>query len=505
MKYLLLKITRSYYYRACLFLILTACATTIDQQIQASDESLNEGLVMSVTKWSRHVELFAEYKPFVVGEITKFAAHFTDLRNYKPISDAKVTVSLLDGSDNVHDIIDKPLRPGIFDPTIKPAREGVYTLVFMIEFDGITDEITIPDMPVFNSMEEAEANLQEVDEGDITYLKEQAWKTNFSINIVDYQPIEDRIRAAGVVVKSPSQRTTITSVSGGILIYQKGFQLGDQLKTGDWIFTVVGKDIVGGVAAEENLNLEYLNAKAQLAHKEANYLRQKQLYEANVIPQSEFQEHELAYKIAKTEYETLANNFVDGGIQLKTPTSGYISEIWAKPGEYVSVGDPIIEVTQQSGVFIKADIPIDYFDKINLIETVRWKYRAKWHTTSVNRINHERQLDAGEVFIPVWFKLNNTNLLPGEYLEIEAIIKSDKKALAVPTTALLEDFGVYSVVVQITGESFEIRNIIIGTKNSEYTEVISGLEPGEVIVVNGAYQVKMASMAGDAPTHGHPH
>jgi hypothetical protein len=90
-------------------------------------------------------------------------------------------------------------------------------------------------------------------------------------------------------------------------------------------------------------------------------------------------------------------------------------------------------------------------------------------------------------------------------LEIEAIIKSDKKALAVPTTALLEDFGVYSVVVQITGESFEIRNIIIGTKNSEYTEVISGLEPGEVIVANGAYQVKMASMAGDSPAHGHPH
>jgi len=256
MKNLLFNITRSYYYRACFFVILTACSTTIDEQIQAADESLKVDLVMSVTKWTRHVELFAEYKPFVVGKITKFAAHFTDLRNYQPISTAKVTVSLLDGSDNVHDIIEKPLRPGIFDPAIKPAREGVYTLMFKIEFDGIIDEITIPDIPVFKSMEEAEANLQESDEGDITYLKEQAWKTNFSIDVVDYQPIEDRIKAAGEVVKSPSQRNTISSVSGGILIYQNDIQLGDQLKAEDWLFTVVGKDIIGGVDAEENLNLE---------------------------------------------------------------------------------------------------------------------------------------------------------------------------------------------------------------------------------------------------------
>ena len=342
-------------------------------------------------------------------------------------------------------------------------------------------------------------------EGDITYLKEQAWKTYFSIVAVNYRNTDDRIRAAAEVVKSPSQRITISSVSGGILIYQNKIQLGDQVKTGDWLFTVAGKDIIGGVDVEENLKLEYLKAKARLVREEANYLRQKELYEADVIAQSDYEEHELAYKIAKTEYETLADNYVDGGIQLKAPSNGYISEIWTKPGEYVSVGDPILEVTQQSGGYIKADFPVDYFDQINGIEIIRWNYHGEWLTSPVDRIDYERQLDAGEVFIPIWFKLNNANLLPGEYLEIEAIIKSDKKALAVPTTALLEDFGVYSVVVQITGESFEIRNIIIGTKNSDYTEVISGLEPGDVIVANGAYQVKMASMAGDSPAHGHPH
>jgi cobalt-zinc-cadmium efflux system membrane fusion protein len=34
---------------------------------------------------------------------------------------------------------------------------------------------------------------------------------------------------------------------------------------------------------------------------------------------------------------------------------------------------------------------------------------------------------------------------------------------------------------------------------------LSGLKLGEVVVTKGAYQVKMASMSGQVPAHGHSH
>ena len=75
----------------------------------------------------------------------------------------------------------------------------------------------------------------------------------------------------------------------------------------------------------------------------------------------------------------------------------------------------------------------------------------------------------------------------------------------IPVNALLEDYGSYSVIVQLSGEGFERRTVKIGKRNGKNVEILQGLEVGEVVVTKGAYQVKMASMSGSTPAHGHEH
>jgi cobalt-zinc-cadmium efflux system membrane fusion protein len=69
----------------------------------------------------------------------------------------------------------------------------------------------------------------------------------------------------------------------------------------------------------------------------------------------------------------------------------------------------------------------------------------------------------------------------------------------------MEDYGKYSVIVQLSGESFERRNVVVGKRNGEEIEIVSGLQESEVIVTKGAYQVKMQALSGQAPAHGHAH
>ncbi len=59
--------------------------------------------------------------------------------------------------------------------------------------------------------------------------------------------------------------------------------------------------------------------------------------------------------------------------------------------------------------------------------------------------------------------------------------------------------------MQISGEGFERRTVKIGKRNGKNVEILQGLEVGEVVVTKGAYQVKMASMSGSTPAHGHEH
>ncbi len=49
----------------------------------------------SKTVYSENAELFVEFHPLVVGQLTTFSAHLTKLSNQKPFIKGKLTVSLL--------------------------------------------------------------------------------------------------------------------------------------------------------------------------------------------------------------------------------------------------------------------------------------------------------------------------------------------------------------------------------------------------------------------------
>ena len=93
----------------------------------------------------------------------------------------------------------------------------------------------------------------------------------------------------------------------------------------------------------------------------------------------------------------------------------------------------------------------------------------------------------------------------GSFTEVQLSVGKPRKSTVIPTSSLLEDYGSYSVIVELSGESFERRPVTIGRKNGNLVEITSGLEVGEMVVSIGAYQVKMAAMSGAVPAHGHDH
>jgi multidrug efflux pump subunit AcrA (membrane-fusion protein) len=78
--------------------------------------------------------------------------------------------------------------------------------------------------------------------------------------------------------------------------------------------------------------------------------------------------------------------------------------------------------------------------------------------------------------------------------------------LAVPSSAIRDEDGLFVAYVQIGGETFERRAVRIGPSDGEWTLVESGIRPGERVVTLGAYQVKLASLnTSELSDHGHVH
>jgi membrane fusion protein, heavy metal efflux system len=109
-------------------------------------------------------------------------------------------------------------------------------------------------------------------------------------------------------------------------------------------------------------------------------------------------------------------------------------------------------------------------------------------------------------FIPVSFEIDNIgDIIPGSYVEL--YLKSDPiaDALIIPVSSLIEEQSVFYVYVQVEGESFQKRELKLGTSDGINIQVLSGVEEGERVVNKGAYQIKLATMSGAMPAHGHEH
>jgi membrane fusion protein, heavy metal efflux system len=80
-----------------------------------------------------------------------------------------------------------------------------------------------------------------------------------------------------------------------------------------------------------------------------------------------------------------------------------------------------------------------------------------------------------------------------------------EEGLAIPESALVDADGRFVAYVQISGETFEKRDLEPGIRDNGHVQILSGLSEGERVVTKGAYAIRLASVSTSIPAHGHAH
>ena len=110
---------------------------------------------LDYTIWTDKTELFVEFPVLIVGQPSKFAAHFTVMDKHQPVREGSVTVSLIKGDKGIRATAESPSSPGIFSPIIQPKEAGVHQLVFDLSTPQYKDKIVIKDIMVYSNLDEA--------------------------------------------------------------------------------------------------------------------------------------------------------------------------------------------------------------------------------------------------------------------------------------------------------------------------------------------------------------
>jgi RND family efflux transporter MFP subunit len=464
---------------------------------------------IAFTIWTKKTELFVEFPPLIVGRQSRFAAHFSEMVNFKAIEAGKVIVRLYDGTQKVAEGgVPNPSSPGIFRPGLKPEKAGSFSLEFILLTDHFNDTIVLHNIDVYPNEEAAmAANPPQVEGDEISFLKEQAWKIDFAIEQVTRQQIREVIHTSGEIQPVKGEERIIAAKSSGIVFFKsRNLQEGRNVRAGESLFTISSKGLL-----QSNLEEKYQVVKARFEKAKADFERAETLLKEQIIGQKEYERRKMEYTISEAEFQTLTESYNIGGQSVTATMSGTVKNVIVSDGQFVEEGTPLIEITNTRRLLLQAEVSQSHLSKLRMIKSANFKTPYQQEVQSIDDYNgklisYGKVIEQGSSFLPVLFELDNLHdLIPGSFVELFLLTSPLEKELVIPKSALMQDYSLNYVYVQTGGESFDKREVKLGVDDGVNVQILSGVTEGEWVVKKGAYQIKMASMSSTIPAHGHEH
>ncbi len=494
------------------FVIALAALLTVGcNQAKVQETHEDEVFKIYLTAYNPGFELFAESDPLVSGMSCNVLAHFTFLSDFKPLDSASVTVRLVaDGNETsltpgVH------LRQGIYNFDITPGAPGESTVVFEVKTPSGTVEIfEIPVVvyPDKQAADEAAERDEPVVTNAIAFTKEQTWKADFSTDLPHLEPFGQVIRTTAQVLSAPDDQIMVTAATSGVIIFSGTNVLeGQRVSPGQVLFTISGSGL-----ADNNSALRYSETVNNYEKAKADYERQSVLAKDKIVSERELLVTEKEYKNAAAAYELLSKNFNISGQKVSCPLAGYVKELFVMNGEFVETGNPLMTVAANRSLILKAGVAQKYATVLDDINSANIRIAETGMTYTLEElhgrvISRGHSTDADNYLVPVVLQIDNiSGFIPGGFAEVFLKTVTNTKALTVPNNALLEEQGNFFVMVQVTPELFEKREVKVGTTDGLKSEITMGLDRTERIVTRGAVLVKLSQASGTLDPHaGHVH
>ena len=336
---------------------------------------------------------------------------------------------------------------------------------------------------------------------EIILAPEKAKAAGVVSEVIQPKPFRQVIKASGKVQSAQGNESTIVANVSGIVSFQRSVTEGMQVGKGTGLMSISASKLQDGDPAER-ARIAYESAKA-------DYDRASRLVESQIVSQKEFNAIKEKYENAKLAYEAIAKNQTKKGVSVESPMGGYIKNLLVKEGDYVAVGQPLATVTQNNRLFLRADVSERYYKYLNGITSANFKTPYDNQVYELEALNGKLLSygkSAGSFYVPVTFSFDNKgDIMPGSFVEIYLLSKPMENTIVLPIEALTEEQGLYFIYIQKCAESYRKQEVKLGASNGKEVQIMSGVTPGDKVVVKGAYHVKLASASNALPAHSHEH
>jgi membrane fusion protein, heavy metal efflux system len=318
----------------------------------------------------------------------------------------------------------------------------------------------------------------------------------------------DEVVAPGKVGIDPHRTSRVLLPVPGRVVTVMA-HLGDTVEQGQPVVAVDSPEADAAIAAFVQAQAAERQAGATLTKAQADFERTRDLYEARAASQKDLlaAQNDLAQAGASVETTRAGREQARRKLDLlgldpnafhqrtlvRAPLSGKVLDISVAPGEYRNdTSTPLMTIADLSTVWISSDVPesairlIHVGDRVTITLVAYPDETFSGHVTRIADV-----LDPQTRTIKVYVTMPNPkNRFRPEMFGSIRHAGPGRLLPVVPVGAVVQQFGRPVVFVARAPGEFERRPVTLGTRVGDGVAVMSGLQSGDRVVVDGAVLLK---------------
>ena len=316
--------------------------------------------------------------------------------------------------------------------------------------------------------------VHEVKREEVTGVKLEVLRPS---EVDEYFETSGTVRAKTSSVIASRMMGTVTSLR---------VKEGDRVNAGQLLLTIDDSDVAQRVKAAEKA-LE--GAQQQQSLSDITYQRYKKLYDEKALAGQEIDQIETQKKVAGIEYERTKAMLAEARIyqgftRITSPTSGVVTEKKIELGSMAVPGMPLLTVEDNASfrIEVHADEKLSGRLKTGMEVSVYIESLNRELTGKVTEI--VPSIDPMSRSFLVKISLRGEDLKNGYYARV-TIPVGKRESLFVPKKAVVEKGQLSGVYAVDKSSVITYRLVRVGKTYGENVEILSGLNPGDAVIVDG--------------------
>lgn len=293
------------------------------------------------------------------------------------------------------------------------------------------------------------------------------------------------------VVEAVRQTVIAAQVPGAVV--ELNAKAGDRVQAGQLLLRIDAR-AADQSAAASNAQVQASRAALDVATRE--YERQKQLHQKKYISQAALERAESEFKATSAQ---VAAQMAQAGVArtqtglhtVRAPYAGVVAEVSVALGDMAMPGRPLLTLYDPTALRVAAALPQSLAGSVQadavLVELPGLAAAQQWPRAT--RVQVLPKVDAATHTVQVRAELGAgpDGVAPGMFARLwlpSAGASEAGKTVTVPLKAIVRRAEMTGVYVQGEGGKPLLRQVRLGRTEGERVEVLSGVAPGEQVVVD---------------------